>query len=301
MDRYEEMKTFIQIVESGGISHASDKLNIVKSAVSRRLNDLEARLDIQLFNRTTRKFSLTDTGKSYYEHCLRLLNDLDEVESSVSRDNKILKGKLRISVPLSFGLGHLGPIIKRFIEQHPEIQIEIDLNDREVNLIEENYDLSLRIGVLEDSQIIARKLFKLNLIPVASPTFIKKYGIPKKPDELQKQPMIGYTLSSDYLKYTEKNGTTNQIKPKIIHSSSNGDFIAEMVSCGLGFSILPSFIAYKYIENKKLIPLLQGYDWGNENAYAVYPFTRHLSYRVRAFIDCLVESFEGTPYWDKIY
>ena len=179
MDKYEEMKTFVQIVESGGISHAANHLDIAKSAVSRRLNDLEARLRVQLFNRSTREFHLTDTGNAYYQQCIRLLNDLAEVESLVTRENKTLKGKLRVAVPLSFGLGHLGKVIYGFIKKHPEIQIDIDLNDREINLIEDNYDLSLRIGVLEDSQLIARKLFELKLIPVASPNFIKKYSMPK--------------------------------------------------------------------------------------------------------------------------
>jgi len=301
MDKYEEMKTFVQIVESGGISHAANQLNIAKSAVSRRLNDLELRLSVRLFNRSTRKFNLTDTGNAYYQQCIRLLNDLAEVESLVTRENKVLKGKLRITVPLSFGLGHLGKVIYGFIKEHPEIQIDIDLNDREINLIEDNYDLSLRIGVLEDSQLIARKLFELNLIPVASPNFIKKYGMPKTPHELEKLPMIDYTLSSDYLSFSNKKGHSARIKPHIIHSCSNGDFIAEMVSYDLGFSILPSFIVYQYIENKKLQPLLTDYNWGNEHAYAVYPSTRHLSSRVRTFVDYLVEYFEGVPYWDKFF
>ena len=130
MDRYEEMKTFVHIVDSGGISHAADQLGIAKSAVSRRLSDLESRLSIQLFNRSTRKFSLTDTGQSYYNECIRLLNDLEEVESSITSSNQKLTGKLRITAPLSFGLGHLAPVITDFIAEHPNVQLELDLNDR---------------------------------------------------------------------------------------------------------------------------------------------------------------------------
>jgi len=299
MNKYEEMKTFIQIVESGGISHAANQLDIAKSAVSRRLNDLEQRLDIRLFNRSTRKFSLTDTGRAYYKQCLRLLNDLAEVESLVSRENTLLKGKLRVAAPLSFALGHLGKVMYDFIQKYPDIQIDIDLNDREINLIEDNFDVSLRIGVLEDSQLIARKLFKVNLIPFASPDFIKKHGRPKTPQELEKLPMIAYKLSSDYLNFTNNKGVSQRIKPRIIHFCNNGDFIAEMVSKGLGYSILPSFIAYRYIDNKQLQSLLTDYNWGNENAYAVYPSTRHLSSKVRTFIDYLVDCFKDTPYWDK--
>ena len=300
MDKYEEMRTFVHIVDSGGISHAADQLGIAKSAVSRRLSDLESRLRIQLFNRSTRKFNLTDTGQSYYNECIRLLNDLEEVESLVTRSNLKLSGKLRITAPLSFGLGHLGPVIADFITEHPDLQIELDLNDREVNLIEENYDLSLRIGVLEDSQLIARKLFKLKLVPLASPEYLKKQGIPMTPQELEKHSMIAYTISTgDYLHYTAQDGTQGSIKPKVSHSCSNGDFMEKLVLSGLGFAILPTFLAYKQIEKGALIPLLTNYSWGQENAYAVYPSTRHLSYRVRAFIDYLLVRFQGTPYWDE--
>jgi len=300
MDRYEEMKTFVHIVDSGGISHAADQLGIAKSAVSRRLSDLESRLSIQLFNRSTRKFSLTDTGQSYYDECIRLLNDLEEVEASVISSSQKLTGKLRITAPLSFGLGHLGPVITDFIAKYPDVRIELDLNDREVNLIEENYDLSLRIGVLEDSQLIARKLFRMNLVPLASPEYLKKQGTPITPQELEKHPMIGYMISSgDYLHYTAQDGTQGSINPRISHSCSNGDFMRKLVLSGLGFAILPTFLAYQQIEKGVLIPLLIDYSWGRENAYAVYPSTRHLSYRVRAFVDYLLARFQGTPYWNE--
>jgi len=299
MDKYEEMKTFVQIVDSGGISHASNKLEIAKSAISRRLSDLESRLHIQLFNRSTRSLSLTDTGKSYYEQCLRLLNDLEEVESLVTNENTKLTGKLRIAAPHSFGIGHLGNVVKTFINNHPNIQIELNLDDRRINIIEEHYDIALRIGVLEDSQLIARKLFTLNLIPVASTNFLKSNGAPETAKDLETLPMVGYMLSHDYLHYIDPKGQLGKIKPKIVHSCSNGDFIAELISNDIGYSILPSFIAYKYIENKSLVPLLSGYLWGNEGAYAVYPSNRHLSQRVRTFIEHLITSFENTPYWDK--
>jgi len=299
MDKYEEMRTFVHIVDAGGISHAANRLDIAKSAVSRRLNDLEARLQVQLFNRSTRKLSITDTGRSYYQQCLRLLNDLNEVESSLCEDNAKLTGTLRIAAPLSFGLSHLGDVIKRFIHDHPEIKIDLSLDDRRVNIIEEHFDVALRIGVLEDSQLFARKLFTLNLIPVASANFLKIHGIPRTAKDLEKLPLVSYPISSNYLQYSDAKGNTGKIKPNIIHACNNGSFNAELVSNDIGYCILPSFIAYKYIENNALVPLLCDYSWGNESAYAVYPSNRHLSQRVRTFIDFLVISFENVPYWDK--
>lgn len=299
MDKYEEMKTFVQIVDSGGITQAANKLDIAKSAVSRRLNDLECRLRVTLFNRSTRKFSLTDTGKSYYEQCLRLLNDLEEVESLVTNENSRITGKLRVTAPLSFGLAHLGKVVKEFIDKHPEIQLELNLDDRRINIIEEHYDIALRIGALADSQLIARKLFTLNLIPVASRNFLKINGVPQTAKDLENLPMIGYMLSKNHFNYTDREGKSGKIKPPIIHQCNNGNFIAELASSDLGFAVLPSFIVYKQIENGSLIPLLPGYSWGKEGAYAVYPSNRHLSRRVRAFIDHLVTSFENNCYWDK--
>jgi len=300
MDRYEEMQTFVRIIDAGGISRAADQLDIVKSAVSRRLSDLESRLGVQLINRSTRKFTLTDTGRAYYDQCIRLLNDLEEVESSLSSEYKKVTGKLRISTPLSFGLSHLGPVIKDFIDLYPDVSLDLDLNDRQVNLVEDNFDLAIRIGVLEDSQLIARRLFKLNAVAVASPEYLAIHGTPTHPNDLNQLEMIGYSLSSrDYLNYQSTNGESGSIKPNIIHSFSNGDFIRQMVLSGIGFTLTPSFIVYKEIEEGSLIPFLSNYNWLEANAYAVYPPTRHLSHRVRAFIDFMVQRFEGTPYWDR--
>jgi len=300
MDRYEEMQTFVRIIDAGGISRAAEQLDLVKSAVSRRLSDLESRLGVQLINRSTRKFTLTDTGRAYYEQCIRLLNDLEEVESSLSSEYKKVTGKLRISAPLSFGLSHLGAVIKDFIEAYPQVSLDLDLNDRQVNLVEDNFDLAIRIGVLEDSQLIARRLFKLNAVVVASPEFLEKHGTPTHPKDLKGLDMIGYSLADkDYLSYRSNSGESGTIQPNMIHSFSNGDFIRQMVLSGIGFTLTPSFIVYKEIEQGSLIPFLCDYRWIEANAYAIYPPTRHLSHRVRAFIDFMVQCFEGTPYWDR--
>jgi len=302
MDRYEEMQTFIRVIDAGGISRAAEQLDLVKSAVSRRLSDLESRLGVQLINRSTRKFTLTDTGKAYYEQCHRLLNDLDEVESSLSSENKKVTGKLRLSAPLSFGLGHLGPVINDFILQYPQVLLDIDFNDRQVNLVEENIDLAIRIGVLQDSQLIARRLFAVNMVAVASPEYLKNQGVPAHPDELKDRSIINYSLSGqDFLTFRSAEGETGTVQPGILHTFNNGDFIRQMVLSGTGFTVTPTFIVYKDIEEGLLIPFLTDYSWGETavNAYAIYPPTRHLSHKVRAFIDFMVQRFAGTPYWDK--
>lgn len=302
MDRFEEMQTFVRIIDAGSISRAADQLDLVKSAVSRRLSDLESRLGIQLINRSTRKLNLTETGQAYYEQCIRLLNDLHEVEASLASDNQKVSGKLRISAPLSFGLAHLKPVISDFMERYPDISLDLDLNDRQVNLLEDNFDLAIRLGVLKDSQLIARRIFKLNIVVVASPDYLAKHGTPQHPDELSQHNIIAYSLApSDYIAYYAKDNIRQQlgnVKTQAKHTCSSGDFILHLVLAGKGYAIMPSFLAYKHIEQGELIPILNDYAWGDNNAYVIYPPTRYLSYRVRVFIDFLVERYEQTPYWD---
>lgn len=300
MDPFEEMQTFIRVVDAGGISRAADQLDIAKSAVSRRLSDLETRLGVQLITRTTRKLSITDTGKAYYPQCLRLLNDLQEVESSVSSEHQRLSGKLRIAIPLSFGLAHLESVITDFIAEHPEVVFDLDLNDRKVDLVEENFDLAIRIADLKDSLLIARRLFKLHLIAVASPDYLEKFGTPQTTTDLESHTMIGYSLGpAEGLYYKTADGEEGHLKANIAHTCSNGDFLRDLVIAGLGYAVTPTFACYQQIEQGKLVPFMRDYSWSKANAYAVYPPTRHLSHRVRAFIDFLVARFQGIPYWDQ--
>jgi DNA-binding transcriptional LysR family regulator len=224
MDRLEEMRTFVGVVEAGSITGAADRLGIAKSAVSRRLADLEERLSVQLFRRTTRRLDLTDTGRSFYERCLRILADAEEAEFAVSQEHGDLQGRLRVAVPLSFGLNHLGPAIDNFLRTHPGIEFDLDLNDRQVDLLAEGFDLAVRIAELEDSTPIARRLAPMRHVVGASPAYLAEHGTPHSPN----------------------------------------------------------------------------FQWPTIYAHAIYPRTsRHLSHRVRAFVDFLAERFAGVPYWDR--
>ena len=169
MDRFEEMRTFVAVVEARGITAAAERLGIAKSAISRRLADLEERLSVQLFRRTTRRMSLTDSGQGFYARCLRLLADLDEAELAVSEDHAMLRGRLRVAVPLSFGLGHLSAAVDAFLRAHPDLIFDLDLNDRQVDLLAEGFDLAVRIADLQDSTLIARRLAPVRHVVCASP------------------------------------------------------------------------------------------------------------------------------------
>ncbi|HED16666.1 MAG TPA: LysR family transcriptional regulator, partial [Gammaproteobacteria bacterium] len=158
MNRFENMDTFIRVVEAGSISAAADRLSVAKSAVSRRLKELEAHLGVALFNRTTRRMNLTDSGRAFYQQSVRILDDVLEAELATSQAHGTLKGSLKVALPTSFGLMHMTPVINAFLKEHPQIEFDLDLNDREVDLIQEGFDLAIRIAKLPDSSLIARRL-----------------------------------------------------------------------------------------------------------------------------------------------
>ena len=300
MNRFENMDTFIRVVEVGSISGAADRLNVAKSAVSRRLKELEKHLGVELFHRTTRQMNLTDTGRAFYHQAVRILDDVLEAEIATSQAHGTLKGNLKIALPSTFGLMHMGPIINDFIKEHPQIEFDLDFNDREVDLIQEGFDLAIRIANLPDSSLIARRIAPVKTVICASPDYLQQMGTPRSPQDLINHKCLVYSLQRDfeYWHLTDANG--NEIKTKIYPylKASTGEFLKEAAVDGQGIILVPTFIAYQEIENGSLIPLLKNYTSPQINAYAIYPQTRHLSQRVRAFVDLLVKRFEGIPYWD---
>jgi len=300
MNRFENMNTFIRVVEAGSISGAADRLNVAKSAVSRRLKELEKHLGVELFHRTTRQMNLTDTGRAFYYQAVRILDDVLEAEIATSQAHGTLKGSLKIALPSTFGLMHMGPVINDFIKEHPQIEFDLDFNDREVDLIQEGFDLAIRIANLPDSSLIARRIAPVKTVMCASPDYLEQMGTPQSPEDLIDHQCLVYSLLRDFEYWHLTDASGHDIKTKIqpYLKASTGEFLKDAAVKGQGIILVPTFIAYKEIESGKLIPLLQDYTSPQINAYAIYPQTRHLSQRVRAFVDLLVKRFEGTPYWD---
>lgn len=300
MARLEDMETFIRVVEAGSISGAAERMGIAKSAVSRRLSDLESRLGVQLFRRTTRRLDLTDSGRGFYERCQRILSDVDEAEEAVSQAHGTLRGRLRVAVPLSFGLLHMGPAICDFMRDHPELEVDLDMNDRQVDLIAEGFDLALRIADLEDSSLIARQLALINTVVCASPDYLARQGSPQTPEQLAEHDCLVYSNNPEptLWRYRDPQGEAKSVRVQARLLASNGDFLHQAAVAGQGIGLQPTFIVHKSIEEGRLVQILTDYSWPSVNAYAVYPQTRHLSRRVRVFVDFLTERFSGTPYWD---
>ena len=301
MDKFEDLQAFVAVVEAGTFTAAAERLAIAKSAVSRRVSALEERLGVQLLQRTTRVLNLTDTGRSFYEHSARILADLDEAEAAVQQEHGELRGTLRLALPLSFGVRHMCKPIAAFTKRHPRIRFDLDLNDRRIDLVEEGMDVAIRIGHLDDSSLIARRLFEVRTVVSASPHYLKTHGTPATPEDLLDHDCLVYSnlADPDRWSWNDRVGQRHSIEINPVMRASSGDFLANAAAHGLGIVIQPTFLAAEAIRAGHLVPILRDVEWPVSPAYAVYPPTRHLSYRVRAFIDFLAERFAGRPQWDR--
>ncbi len=299
MNQFEDMQTFVRIVEAGSITKAAEQLNTVKSAISRRLNQLEKRLGVTLLTRTTRTQTLTELGKSYYQQCLRIIEDVAEVESHIHDEHCALAGRIKIAAPLSFGLSHLSPALLQFKEIHPQVIFDVDFNDRQVDLIEEGFDLAIRIARLKDSSLIAKKITSIKLVLCASPGYLKQYGEPKTPQELKNGHVkLQYSSSPESWSFRDDEGKYVHISIPSAMTANNGDFLCSAAIDGQGLIMSPDFVCYKPIKTGQLKTLLCDNIGDNEiNAYAVYPKNRHLSRRVRQLINYLSQYYGETPYW----
>lgn len=255
---------------------------------------------MQLLRRTTRQLNLTNSGRSFYEHSARILADLEEAESAVAQEHGELRGSLRVALPLSFGLRHMSKPIAEFSRLHPRVEFDLDLNDRRVDLVEEGADLALRIGNLSDSSLIARRLFEARTVVCGSQSYFDKNGIPTTPEELRDHQCLVYGNLQDPGRWVcrDAEGGTHKVNVNTAMSASSGDFLCEAAIEGLGIAMQPTFIAGEAISRGDLVPILTDYQWPVTPAWVAYPPTRHLSFRVRQFIDFLAEYFAGTPYWD---
>jgi len=295
------MQAFTAVVETGSFTAAAERLKANKSAVSRRVSALEERLGAQLLKRTTRTLNLTETGRSFYERSARLLADLDEAESAVAQEQGELRGRLRIALPLSFGLMHMTQPVNEFARLHPRVEFDLDLSDRYVDLIQEDIDVAVRIGRLTDSSLIARRLFKSRLVASASPDYLAANGTPVTPADLSKHRCLAYSnlVDSSQWSWIDDDGQQQQVNVHASLAANNGEMLSQFAANGRGIVMQPTFIAHKFIRDGALVQVLPEVRWPDITAYAVYPPTRHLSYRVRAFIDFLADYFKGIPYWDE--
>ena len=299
MNQIEDMQTFVRIVEAGSITKAAEQMNTVKSAVSRRLAELERRLGVTLLTRTTRSQSLTESGKSYYQQSLRIIDDVQELESSIQDKNCALVGRIKIAAPLTFGLMHLAPALQAFNKIQPDIHFDLDFNDRIVDIVDEGIDLAIRITQLQDSSLIARKITETHLVLAASPEYLNTHNKINTINDLQNGHVkLNYKNSPETWKFNNVNNNQIQVNIPSVLEANNGEYLTKSALAGMGLVYIPDFIIYKHIKLNQLIPILpETIKPEKLNVYAIYPQTRHLSKRIRFLIDFLFEYYGDTPYW----
>ncbi len=291
------MQIFVAVVEAGSLTAAAERLNLAKSAVSRRLAELETHLGVSLIQRTTRRLNLTASGRAYYERCVAILADVDEAETEVSQAHGALRGRLKVALPQAFGLLHLAPLIQAFMKRHPDVRLELDFNDRQVDLMQEGFDLAIRIATLADSSLIARRLTVIPHLVGASPGYLARRGTPRTAADLAHHDCLVYSNVRDPELWSHHgpDGHAGQVRVAVRLAASSGEFLLHAALAGEGLVLLPVFYVHAALRTGHLVQVLPDHRWPEPAAYAVYPPTRHLSARARAFIDFLAGNLDVPP------
>ncbi len=293
MDKFREMQAFVAVAESGSFVNAADQLENSKAAVSRYVAQLETRLGVRLMNRTTRRLSLTDEGHAFLAHCKETLALIHDAEEQLQSKRNTPNGLIRISAPLTFGVLHLAPLWGKFTALYPQVQLEITLSDRVVDLVDEGYDVAVRVARLPSSTLICRKLASTSLVLCASPKYLKKYGKPKRLAELKQHSVINYLYlaTGDEWVFQGPEGETRiKISPKI--RTNNGDTCRSAALAHQGIVLQPTFLVGSDLQKGDLVQLLPEYKSIELGIYAVYPSRKLVSPRIRAMVDFLVVEFE---------
>jgi DNA-binding transcriptional LysR family regulator len=291
MDRFQEMRAFAAVADKGSFVQAAEELALSKTALSRLVGDLEARLGVRLLHRTTRRLSLTPEGEVFLERCKDLLASVAQAEDEVSAHAGEAIGQLRINVPVSFGLRHLAPLWPAFMQRHPKVELDVTLSDRVVDLVDEGYDFAVRIARLPSSSLVSRPLASTRLVLCASPEYVRRHGSPAHPSEIGAHPVMAYTLLSMGEQW-EFNGPDGAVTVKVTPRmrSNSGDTCCAAALQHLGLVLQPSFLVGAHLQSGALVELLPQYRSLELGVYGVYPSRRHLTPKVRVLIDFLVEA-----------
>lgn len=293
------LQIFVRIAETGSFSAAARDLALSKSAASKKLAALEDRLGARLINRTTRRLSLTEAGADFLERAQRILAELDEAAQAVGRLTDEPRGTLRVNAPMSFGILHVAPALADFVGRYPELGVTLDLDDRRVSLIDEGYDVAVRIADLPDSSLVARKLAPARQVVCACPAYWARHGEPTHPRDLARHNCLIYTYLPTYGEWHFRGpGGPLSVRVEGKLHANNGDVLREAALAGLGVFLAPTFLVGDDLRAGRLKAVLQGTADDSLAVYAVYPHRRHLSVKVRAFVDFLAERFGPQPYWD---
>lgn len=288
MDKFRAITAFVRVAESGGFTAAGNKLGMSVSAITKSVARLEDELGTQLFNRTTRRLATTDFGKEFYKRCVQILAELEDAESSVRQANTTPKGEVRAIVPFSYGRVTVVPRLADFYARYPDVQLNISFSDRPVDLIENGYDVAVRVGEMSDSRLVTRVLTKGPHITVASPKYLAQFGTPKTPADVANHNCIIGRYGPEWM-FRAKNGRAMNVRVRGNLSIFNGDSYREAAVAGVGLAQNTWWLFRWDIQQGNVVPVLEDYNAEGAPVSVVYPANRHVAAKVRAFIDFLVD------------
>jgi DNA-binding transcriptional LysR family regulator len=299
-----DIRAFIQVVDSGGVSAAAVRLNVSKSQLSARVARLEGELRVKLLHRSPRGVAVTDAGQRFYEHMVEVLARMQQaVDEVAGEESGSIGGNLRVAAPMTFGTAHLGPVLYAFMREHPALDLTMELDDRYVDILSGGYDLGVRIGRLYDSSLMARRIAPSRRVLVCSPDYAQLNGAPETIEDIQRHDCICYGNASvaPYWQFVplEEGGAPRQIVVRGRIHLNNGESMRDAAIAGLGIAALPTFIAADPLRDGRLVELLPESPPTADTIYAVYPQTRYVSRAVRALIDALVAAFDSAPPWER--
>jgi DNA-binding transcriptional LysR family regulator len=299
MDKLEAMNVLTKVVATGSFAEAARKLGVTRSAISKAITQLEQELGARLLDRTTRRVTPTEAGLAYYERCLGILAQIAETEAQISRLHDEPKGVLKVNAPMSFGTLYLGSAIADFMDRYRELKVELTLTDRMIDPLEEGVDVTVRIGALVDSSLIARRIAAARVVTVASPEYIARHGTPKVPADLASHKCLHYGHSTTVPRWhLTENGLPLSVPVAACLSSNNGDTLRDAALKGIGVACLPTFMVGSDIAAGRLVVVLADYPPQDRTIHALYAPNRFLAAKSRVFIDFLVERFQR-PAWDR--
>jgi len=298
MDRFQAIEAFVKVVEAGSFAGAAGRLDVSVSSVSRLVADLEAHLGTRLLHRTTRRLSLTEAGRTFHEHGVQLLADLDEAEASASAEAVVPRGTLRITCGTTFGNAHLAPALAAFRVRYPQVRFDVELSDRMADLVDEGFDAAVRIGGSAASNLVGRRIGTTALVCCAAPSYLAAHGEPRTPEELVRHPCLLYQYAAqrDVWTFTGPGGTAHRIRVSGPVFANSGSFLAAMAREGAGITYEPDFAVGPDVRTGLLVPILRDYPPPTAPIHVMYPSRRHLSAKVRVFAQFLAERF-AVPEW----
>jgi DNA-binding transcriptional LysR family regulator len=301
MDSLTSMKVFCAVVDNGSFAAAAGKLRLSRAMVTKHVMNLENHLNIRLLNRTTRRLSLTEGGAGYYERCTQILNELEDAEAQARQASAEPRGTLRINAPYSFATAHVAPFLPEFLASHPDLKLDISLNDRFVDLVEEGFDVAVRVAAtLPESSLVARKLAPCRMVVCGTPDYFQRHGEPKTPADLERHNCLSHPFSASQGSwvFTCADGHRHAVKANGSIRANSGDALRSAALGGIGVVLLPTFMVGEELNDGRLKSVLMDCQTQESAVYAVYPSRRHLSAKVRAFVDFLARKYGPEPYWD---